>query len=320
MSCRQDHGGTKFHDACCNVATTKPMLDLLWNDGELDVNAVSRSRTMFWHLIDAYFQTGVKYGFMAKSNFALQMAHDGGNTPLHHAAKHGLVDVTDWLLEHGAHKSLLVRNDMGATPLDSARIFGPHPAIEAKLGAAMLNHQFGTQFAIRRGSLLRQQAGRRVIEPEHDGDVDSPSDESHPAELSTQLGTISNDESDGSDIIDEPGVDSANSSIDGTAEGAVMDANTDQAQASVIARDPMVPDSLATFETGAALSTLSSGVEARLAARFDEQAARSNEHTARFDEQAARLDALQFEHTQLRVQNTEIMAKLDVLLAQQQPR
>ena len=60
------------------------------------------------------------------------------NTPLHYAALTGLVDVTQWLLDHGAHKSLHIRNNMGATPLDAARIFGPYPAIEAMLGAAMI--------------------------------------------------------------------------------------------------------------------------------------------------------------------------------------
>ena len=103
----------------------------------------------------------------------------------------GLIDVAEWLLGHGAHKSLHIRNTMGATPLDVARIFGPYPAIEAMLGAAMLNRQFDTQFAIRRGSLLRKQAGG-AIDPEVDDD--SPSDENRAPEP-TPVETIADSKS-----------------------------------------------------------------------------------------------------------------------------
>ena len=296
-----DHGGTKLHDACGNVATTKQMLDVLWSDGELDINAVQHSKTMFWTLCSAYFQMGVRHGFIAKSHFAMNMAHSAGSTPLHKSANKGLVDVTDWLLQHGAHKSLYVRDEMGATPLDVARIFGPNPAIEAKLGAAMINHQFGTQFAIRRGSQLRDQAARGATEPEEKESEEAPPlDESRPAEP-TPAENIENNESAG---------------VDGTAKDAVV--GTDDAvrnknllPVNQIARvPPTSTESPETVDVRIALATLSSGVEAR----FDKQGARSDEQVARlavrFDEQAARLDALQSE-------NAGIMAKLDLLIAQQ---
>ena len=189
----QFSGGTKLHDACQNVATTKPMLENIWSNGELDINAVQQPRTVFFRLVFSYFQMGMKCGLITKSQFVMDMAYAAGNTPLHYSAMHGLIDVTEWLLQHGAHKSLRIRNQIGATPLDVARIFGPYPAVEAKLGAAMLNHQFDTQFAIRRGSLLRKQAGG-AIEPEDGGD-DTPSPgESRPAEP-TFVQPIKNDES-----------------------------------------------------------------------------------------------------------------------------
>ena len=318
-----DHGGTKLHDACQNVATTKPMLDFLWNDGELDTNGVMRPKTLFWSLLDSYFQMGVKRGLVTKSLFALDLAHDGGSTPLHHAAKHGLIDVTEWLLDHGAHKSLRVRNKMGATPLDIARIFGPFPVIEAKLGAAMLNHQFGAQFAIRRGSLLRKQAGGAYIDPEVvDSNDDSPSDEKHSAEpqpMETVLDSkrvSSGFEGNAVEAMVDThyatqptpvetiaGSERVSSGIDVTPEGTAVNVH-----AACPATNQMAP-----VNVGAALAMLSSGVEARfnkqaasLAMRFDEQAARS-------DEQAARLDALQSS-------NAAVMAKLDVLLEAQQQR
>ena len=90
-----DHGATKLHDACQNVATTELMLDLLWNDGELDINVVVRPRTMFWHLVDGYFRMGVKRSFMVKSQFVMEMAHTEENTPLHYSAMSGLIHVTE---------------------------------------------------------------------------------------------------------------------------------------------------------------------------------------------------------------------------------
>ena len=320
----QDHGSTKLRDACCNVATTKLMLGMIWNDGELDINCVIRPRTFFWRLIDSYFQMGVRCGLMSKSQFEMEMAHSEGSTALHCSAMIGLIDVAEWLLGHGAHKSLHIRNTMGATPLDIARIFGPYPAIEAMLGAAMLNRQFDTQFAIRRGSLLRKQAGG-AIDPEVDDD--SPSDENRAPEP-TLVETIADSKSvssgnEGNAVVavdsTEPPTpvetiadssESASSGFDGTAEGAVVDTHTACLAANQTASyGPLGKRVDSPVNVGAALAMLSSDVEAR----FDKQTARFDEQTARFDEQAARLDALQSE-------NAAIIAKLNVLLVAQQQR
>jgi len=248
--------------------------------------------------------------------------------------------LTEWLLDHGAHKSLSIRNDLGSTPLDMARIFGPYPIIEAKLGAAMLDHQFGTQFAIRRGSLLRKQAGG-AIEPEDSGGGDVPlPDESRPAEptFGETITHSSESMTTGSTKIEESAVGTHTSPLMATSSMATS-GNTRTATI----------DFSTGADLGVALTALSSAVEARfdeqaarlaatqakseriVEARFDEQAermdatqakneriieARFDEQEARFDEQASQLGALQTENAQLRVQNTQIIAKLDMLIGE----
>ena len=111
---------------------------------------------------------------------------------------------------HGAHKSLRVLNKMGATPLDLARVFGPFPAVETKLGSAMLNHDFDTQFAIRHGSLLRRRAGGSVVEPEPDNDAPTTplQSDARPAEPTrTEITVQDNEPGTGGDSA--PAVDTA---------------------------------------------------------------------------------------------------------------
>ena len=48
---------------------------------------------------------------------------------LHLAAMKGNINLVRWLLHNGAHGSIYVKNRMGCTPLDMARIFGPHPEV-----------------------------------------------------------------------------------------------------------------------------------------------------------------------------------------------
>ena len=311
-----DHGGTNLHDACQNVATTKAMLNHLWNEGELDINALYKPRTMFWRLADAYFRRGVKLGLLTKSQFAMEMAHTEGSTPLHYAAMVGLIDVTEWLLGHGAHKSLRVQNSMGATPLDIARIFGPFPAIEAKLGAAMLNHDFDTQFAIRRGSLLRRHASGAVVEPEA-GDTPERLEESRPAgptasqpearptEHTTPVETIQVGEC-------------ARTSGEDTTMG-VAGAHTVPTTADRIMQPHL--DSTLDFErssavdVGSVITMLSSRVDARFDEQAAEQAARFDEQAARLDAANARFDAVQADNSQLQAQLRAQNAKLDALLS-----
>ena len=45
------------------------------------------------------------------------------------AAAKGNIKVVRWLLYNGASESIHTKNMMGHTPLDLARIFGPHPEV-----------------------------------------------------------------------------------------------------------------------------------------------------------------------------------------------
>ena len=305
-----DHGSTKLHDACSNLATTNAMLDLLWNEGELDINAVCKPRTLFWWIVDTYFQRGFKLGLLAKSQFAMDLAHAEGSTPLHRAAAMGLIDVTEWLLDHGAHKSLRTRNKMGATPLDIARIFGPHPAIEAKIGAAMLNHDFGTQFAIRRGSLLRRQASGAIIEPEAGGAPQRLGEsrpagptalqsEARPAEHTTPVETMQDNKRTRTGDEDATDVAAGTHTAPTTSVKLHADTTMDFERSSAI-------------DIGSALAMLSSGVAARFDDQAAESAARFDEQAARFDEQAARLDTVNARFGSLQADNTRLQAQLDV--------
>ena len=50
---------------------------------------------------------------------------------LHCAAMKGNIRLVKWLLRNGALDSIHCKNAMGCTPLDVARIFGPHPEVIA---------------------------------------------------------------------------------------------------------------------------------------------------------------------------------------------
>ena len=146
-----DHGGSKLTDACQNPAADKRMLDLLWQNGELDVNYVFKPRNMKWYLIDRYFEAALKYSLIPKSDIVMGMAHTRGSTPLHLASMFGHLEQVQWLLSHGGMASLQVRNNMGCTPMDVARIFGRHAEVEALLGASMMNLTFRLQGERMRG-------------------------------------------------------------------------------------------------------------------------------------------------------------------------
>jgi ankyrin repeat protein len=146
-----EHGGSKLTDACQNPAADKRMLDLLWNQGELDVNHVFKPRNMKWYLIDRYFEAALKYSLIPKSDIVMGMAHTRGSSPLHLASMFGHLEHVQWLLSHGGMASLHIRNEMGCTPMDVARIFGRHAEVEALLGASMMNLTFHLQGERMRG-------------------------------------------------------------------------------------------------------------------------------------------------------------------------
>ena len=83
---------------------------------------------------------------ISRSDLVREMAHCGHSTgarifylmmrdcpvifcymaALHWAAAKGNILLVRWLLHNGAYESIHVKNRMGCTPLDMARIFGPH--------------------------------------------------------------------------------------------------------------------------------------------------------------------------------------------------
>lgn len=69
----------------------------------------------------------------------MNMAHTRGSTALHVAALTGQTHLVEWLLAHGAGRSLDSKNKLGKTPLDLAKIFGPHSEVEDLLSAALLD-------------------------------------------------------------------------------------------------------------------------------------------------------------------------------------
>ena len=94
----------------------------------------------------------------------MEMAHSRGATALHAAAVHGHTSLVRWLLDNGARKSLHVKNAMGCTPLDVARVFGPFPETSALLIQAILSDEFEEQYSIRSGGKLsRRQRIRGAI-------------------------------------------------------------------------------------------------------------------------------------------------------------
>ena len=56
-----------------------------------------------------------------------------GATPLHLAAETGRLALASFLIAQGAGSSLAHRDNLGRTPLDVAREFGPYPSLEKEL-------------------------------------------------------------------------------------------------------------------------------------------------------------------------------------------
>ena len=167
------------------------MLDLLFGtDGKVDVNAVYRPLNRKWYLIDLLFMTMARCG--DHSAFTMDMAHVKGSTALHQAAAYGQTHLVEWLLEHGAKKSLSIKNKMGATPLEVARIFGPHPEVESLLSAAMLEANFSSRYKVRKGSLMAMgEASRDILRGASD---EAGEKEEEEEEAATAASTVAKEE------------------------------------------------------------------------------------------------------------------------------
>ena len=157
----EDGGGNKLTDACSNPAANPRMLEVLSKTGlgnrtVIDVNDKIVARTLKWATLDSVLRKLVKGNYL-RSHIAKGRANCQGSTPLHMAARQGNVNVVQWLLQNGAQKSLHVKNKMGCTALDVARIFGPHHEVEGILGAAMLE-----DLQQQESSQLKRKASRQV--------------------------------------------------------------------------------------------------------------------------------------------------------------
>ena len=153
--------------ACANPYSSPEMLASLCGhdgDGMVDVDNVNlcrRPRTCFWVLIFWFFEMAVWLRIMT-SVFALRLAYLRGSTALHAAAQNGRTTLVRWLLDHGAHPSLHVKNAMGCTPLDVARVFGPHPETVAVLIQATIREDFDARCTILPdGTLFRKTREQR---------------------------------------------------------------------------------------------------------------------------------------------------------------
>ena len=94
------------------------------------MNRTTRPRIAKWRVINATFRALLRLG-ISRSNLAFDMAHTENGTALHWAAAKGNIKVVRFLLRNGAYQSIHSRNKMGCTPLELARIFGPHPEVSA---------------------------------------------------------------------------------------------------------------------------------------------------------------------------------------------
>ena len=117
-----------------------------------------KPRTRKWQLIDIAAETLYKRNLVTKTDLVMTLAFQRGSTPLHQAAYSGHLSSVVWLLQHGAHKSLFVRNKLGYTPLEAAHIFGPYPEVEALLGSAMVDPSFDPK-----SILLRAKSGTQKL-------------------------------------------------------------------------------------------------------------------------------------------------------------
>jgi ankyrin repeat protein len=145
-------GGTKLISAVQNPAATPEMLELLCASNKINVNQRYKPLTRKWYLIERFFECLYKSRFVSNTDFITSMAHSRGATALHFAATQGHIHLIEWLLQHGAHHSLHLRNKLGCTPIDLAHIFGPFPEAEAQMGAAIMDNSFHTRYVLRRGS------------------------------------------------------------------------------------------------------------------------------------------------------------------------
>ena len=161
------HGSSILVDAANNPATTPALLARLCSSKQADINHVCKPRTRKWQLIDSAAETLYKRNLVQKTDLLMTLSFQRGSTPLHQAAMNGHLPLVVWLLQHGAHKSLFVRNELGYTPLEATHVFGPYPEVEALLGSAMVDPSFDPKSILLRAKSSTQKLGVPASAPCH---------------------------------------------------------------------------------------------------------------------------------------------------------
>jgi ankyrin repeat protein len=233
-----DVGANTLMDAVSNPACTLEMLELLYSsDNKIGVNQVRIPRTRKWYLISRLVESMHKSRFVSNTDLIMSMAHGRGGTALHFAARGGHVQSISWLLEHGAHQSVHVRNKLGCTPIDVARIFGPFPEIEALLGSVMLDGGFHERYVVRKGTLMQRRDVSSVHESVRDSQTDAGALEDGVADApapAAELATAATHKAP-PHVNEPPGGSSSGSSAAGDANGNDGDGGVWSSVASTVA-------------------------------------------------------------------------------------
>ena len=134
-----DAGGTLLHAVCGNPGAGPKWLELVCGGSStsaVDVNVVHSARNLKWKLIGKATRA-LGHLCISRSDLVSELSHAEGSTPVHMAARQGNYKLVKWLIEHGAMGALHVKNRRGCTPVEIARVFGPHHEIGGLLGSAM---------------------------------------------------------------------------------------------------------------------------------------------------------------------------------------
>jgi len=78
----------------------------------------------------------------------------------HFAARQGNYKLVQWLLQNGADGSLQLKNRMGCTPIDIARVCGPHHEVSGLIGASMCAASVDSQSTTRQSNGLALRIAR----------------------------------------------------------------------------------------------------------------------------------------------------------------
>ena len=112
------------------------------------MNHQNAPRTWKWRAIGKLMRT-VRHLNLSRSDLVVDIAHVESATPLHLAARKGNYALVQWLLQNQADASLKLKNRMGCTPIDIARVCGPHHEVGGLIGSAICVDSVDSQSATR---------------------------------------------------------------------------------------------------------------------------------------------------------------------------